>query len=86
MKTINFKLTFFAALFLTIAGSLTAASVSDYSRKVHKAFPKSSVSTLVVSNKFGEIKINDLGGDSVTIDVRITTDDYSSRAENLVRA
>jgi hypothetical protein len=86
MKTINFKLTFFAALFLTIAGSLTAASVSDYSRKVHKAFPKSSVSTLVVSNKFGEIKINDLGGDSVTIDVRITTDDYSSRAENLVRS
>lgn len=58
---------------------------AEYTKQFRKGWTKSSVSALKVSNKFGEVKINDLGGDSVTIQVVITVEnDSESKAKELI--
>jgi hypothetical protein len=71
----TFKLTL---VLILIANLFASASGADYSKTIRKGWSKSSVSALRISNKFGEIKINDMGGDSVTIKVLITIDNASS--------
>lgn len=78
----KFKLTF-ALLVLTTM--FVSAAGSEYTKNIRKAWAKGSVTALKVTNKFGEIKINDLGGDSVTIKVVITVDNSSeNRAKYLM--
>jgi hypothetical protein len=73
----------FALLIAT--STLVSAAGADYTKNIRKAWPKSAVTTLKVTNKFGEVKINDLGGDSVTIKVIITVENPSeSRARDLL--
>lgn len=77
----------FSLLFalLTITATLVSAARADYTKNIKKAWPTNAVSALKVTNKFGEIKINDLGGDSVTIKVIITVENPSeSRAKDLL--
>lgn len=62
---------------LLIASTFVSAAGADYTKNIKKAWPKSAVTTLKVTNKFGDIKINDLGGDSVTIKVIITIENSS---------
>lgn len=81
MKSI-FKLTF---ALIILSNMQVSATGSDYSKTIRKAWAKSSVTALKVTNKFGEVKINDLGGDSVTIKVVITVDESSdNRAKDLM--
>lgn len=81
MKSI-FSITF--ALLLATSTFVSAAG-ADFTKNIKKAWPKSAVTALKVSNKFGEIKINDLGGDSVTIKVIITVENNSeSKAKDLI--
>jgi len=82
MKSI-LRLTF--ALLILSSSMLVSAAGSEYTKNIKKAWAKGSVSALKVTNKFGEIKINDLGGDSVTIKVVITIDNSSeNRAKDLM--
>lgn len=44
----------------------------------HEEWPIESVETLHIINKYGEVKINDSGGDSVVVDVVITLEETNS--------
>jgi hypothetical protein len=78
----TFKLTL---VLLILSTTLVAAAGAEYTKNFRKGWTKSSVSALKITNKFGEVKINDLGGDSVTIKVVITVDNFSeSKARDLL--
>jgi hypothetical protein len=78
----KFKLTI---ALLVLSAMLVSAAGADYTRNIRKAWTKSSVTALKVTNKFGEVKINDLGGDSVTVKVLITIENPSgSKAKELM--
>lgn len=80
------KSTFSLTLALLFAITTQVSAVrADFTKNIKKAWPKSAVTALKVTNKFGEVKINDLGGDSVTIKVIITVENPSeSRARDLI--
>ncbi len=81
MKSIFYLITFL--LILPVMQSL--ASGAEYSKTIKKGWLKSGVSTLRISNRFGEVRLNDMGGDSVTIRVKITVDNGSeSKARSLM--
>lgn len=67
----KFKLTI---ALLVLSTMLVSAAGAEYTKNIRKAWPKSGVTALKVSNKFGEVKINDMGGDSITIKVVITVE------------
>jgi hypothetical protein len=70
---------------LMLSTMLVNAAGAEYNRQFRKGWTKSSVTALKITNKFGEVKINDLGGDSVTIKVVITIDNASeSKAKELM--
>lgn len=78
----KFNLTIALLIFSTM---LASAFGADYTKQYRKGWTKSSVTALKITNKFGEVKINDTGGDSVTIKVIITIDNPSSgRAKELL--
>jgi len=65
---------------LLVVSTMLASAVGDeFTKQISKGWTRSSVTELKVSNKFGEVKINDLGGDSVTIKVVIKIDNASER-------
>jgi hypothetical protein len=69
-------------LLLTIPVILLA---EEYDKKVHRDFPKSQITALNITNKFGTIEIRDSGGDLVTVDARVTVKDVSeSKARQLL--
>jgi len=68
----------FSTLFVNAAGA-------EFSKQYRKGWLKSGVTALQITNKFGEVKINDNGGDSITIKVVITIDNASeNRAKELM--
>ena len=69
---LTFALLVLSTLFISAAGA-------DYTKNIRKSWPKSTVTALKVTNKFGGIKINDMGGDSVTIKVVITVENSSEK-------
>ena len=78
----KFRLTFALLVFSTL---LVSAAGAEYTKNIRRGWAKSSVNALKVTNKFGEIKINDMGGDSVTIKVVITVENSSqSKASELM--
>jgi len=81
MKSI-FRLTIVLLLFAT---TLVNAAGGEFSKQYRKGWLKSGVTALQITNKFGEVKVNDAGGDSITIKVLITIDNASeSRAKELM--
>jgi len=81
MKSI-FRLTIVLLLFST---TLVNAAGAEFSKQYRKGWLKSGVTALQITNKFGEVKVNDAGGDSITIKVLITIDNASeSRAKELM--
>lgn len=81
MKSI-FNLTI--ALMLLSCLMVNAAG-AEFSKQYRKGWHKSGVTSLQINNKFGEVKVNDAGGDSVTIKVLITIDNASeSKAKQLM--
>jgi hypothetical protein len=78
----KFNLTIALLLFSTL---LVSAAGAEYNKQYRKGWTKSSVTALKITNKFGEVKINDMGGDSVTIKVVITIDNASeNKAKELM--
>ncbi len=76
------KLVFTLLLFSTF---VAGAAGTDFTKNLRKAWTKSSVTALKITNKFGEVKINDTGGDSVTVKVVITIDNPSgNKAKELM--
>ncbi|MDP3434196.1 MAG: hypothetical protein Q8T04_14705 [Bacteroidota bacterium] len=71
MKALKFN---FAIALLLVSTMIVGAAGAEYSKTLRKAWPKSGVTAMKVTNKFGEVKINDMGGDSVTIKVVITVE------------
>lgn len=70
---------------LLATSTLSSSAKADYTKNIQKAWPKSAVTALKVTNKFGDIKINDLGGDSVTIKVIISIETPSeNNARDLI--
>lgn len=83
MNNTTFKLTL--ASLLLFSTIIVQASRAGFTRQYRKAWAKSSVSALTVSNKFGEVKLTDSGGDSVTVKVVISIDNMSeSKAMDLM--
>ena len=61
------------------------ANAEEKTKEYHEAWTVTSVQTLKITNKFGDIKINNFGGDSVTIDVQITVEaPYEGKADELL--
>jgi len=79
MKTHNFKL---ALIFLMLF------SLQSYGEKtikrVYKSFPVNQVAKLELSNKYGNIQIDDNRKDSVIINVEVWVDGSGSRAQRLL--
>lgn len=63
---------------LIFSSMLLNAAGAEFTKNLRSGWLKNGVTALEVSNKFGEVKINDMGGDSVTIKVLITIDNASS--------
>src|SRR5665647_466045 len=75
----------FTIVLLVLFTMYVSAAGAEYTKNIRKAWAKGSVTALKVTNKFGEVKINDMGGDSVTIKVVITVDNSSeNRAKDLM--
>lgn len=75
----------FTIALLVLTSTFVRAAGSDFTKNIRKAWTKSSVTALQVTNKFGEVKINDFGGDSVTIKVVITIENPTgSKAKELM--
>ena len=78
----KFNLTIALLIFSTI---LANAAGAEFSKQYRKGWLKSGITGLQITNKFGEVKVNDAEGDSITIKVLITIDNASeSRAKELM--
>jgi hypothetical protein len=70
---------------LVLSTLFVNAAGGEFSKQYRKGWLKSGVTALQITNKFGEVKVNDMGGDSITIKVLITIDNASeSRAKELM--
>ena len=69
-------------LLLLLAISPLMMQAGDYRKNVHQGFVKSQITALDITNKFGTIEINDLGGDSVTVDATITVEALNEAKAN----
>ncbi|WP_167614817.1 hypothetical protein [Maribellus sediminis] len=73
-----------AALFV-ISILTTAVSAEEKTKEYNESWPVSEVSSLEISNKFGEVRVNNDGGSEVTIDVKITVEAANEKkAEELL--
>lgn len=79
MKTLSFKLVLFILL-ITVFQAQAERSI----KKIYKSFPISQVNKLVLSNKYGNIQIDDNRKDSVIIQVEIWVDGTGNRAQKLL--
>lgn len=79
MKTQNFKLITLLLLLLTIQ-----VHGERISKRIYKSFPLNQVSKLELSNKYGNIQIDDNRKDSVIIDVEVWVDGSGNRAQKLL--
>uniref|UniRef100_UPI00321626F8 hypothetical protein n=1 Tax=uncultured Draconibacterium sp. TaxID=1573823 RepID=UPI00321626F8 len=72
-----------AALFVVsiLAVSITAHA-EEKTKEYNESWPESSVSNLDISNRFGEVRINNEGGNEVTIDVVVTVEAANERKTN----
>lgn len=77
MQIMKFKFKLIVAILL-FSGILANAVNVEYAKQYRKAWSNNSVSLLKINNKFGEIRINDTGGDSVTVLVIISVDNKST--------
>lgn len=78
MKTFKFFAAFFAACILS-AGIVKA---EEKQKEYHESWAVSDVSSLQIVNKFGEVRINNDGGNEVTINVTITVEAANEKKAN----
>ncbi len=79
MKT--FKL--ISALFLVSLLSMgTSATAEEFTKEFNEKWPVASVSSLEIDNRFGEVRVNNEGGNEVTIDVIVTVEGSNEKRMN----
>ena len=66
-------------LFAGLLSAGIAAKAEEKSKEYKESWPVSEVSTLQIINKFGEIKINNDGGNEVTIEVKVIVEAANER-------
>ena len=71
-----------AIIVITIFSSGITAIAEELTNEFHQAWLASSANKLEISNKFGEIKVNYQGGDSITIDVKVTVEAPNEKKAN----
>jgi hypothetical protein len=70
---------------LLCSATFAGTSGADFTKQYRKGWSKNGVSGIQISNKFGEVKINNMGGDSITVKVLITIDNASdSKARDMM--
>lgn len=78
MKTIRNIFMLLAAIVM-LAGTTRAEEVK---KEYHKSWAVNDVASLDIDNKFGEIRIDNNGGNEMTIDVVVTVDERSENRAN----
>ncbi|SHF31469.1 hypothetical protein SAMN05444274_104396 [Mariniphaga anaerophila] len=74
------KVKFFACLFfLVVWASGMEAVAAKKAKEYHESWPSNSVTTLEISNKFGDVNVAYKGGSNVTVDVIITVESSNER-------
>ncbi len=58
------------------------AGAEEKVKKLHQSWTINSVQAMDISNKYGDVIINDFGGDSITIDVEVTVEAPNERKAN----
>jgi len=76
-----FKITSLLIL-VTLLGSVKTTLAVEKTKKYHESWSASSVETLDISNKFGEVKFKNDGGAEITIDVIVTVEASSDSKAN----
>jgi len=72
-------------VFVVLVTASTGVIAEEKTKEYNEVWTASSVQTLEIDNKFGDIKINNRGGSEVTIDVLITVDaPNEAKAEELL--
>ncbi len=79
MKT--FRTTFILILILGLAAANTVSAV-EKTKKYHESWASSTVETLRITNKFGEVKFKNENGSEITIDVVVTVEASSESKAN----
>jgi len=79
MKTRNFS-----SLFVLLILFSFQTQAEKTTKRIYKSFPVSQVTKLELSNKYGNIQIDDSRKDSVVINVEIWVDGTGSRAQKLL--
>lgn len=79
MKTQNFSLVILLLMLFTFQ-----AQAEKTTKRVYKSYPVSQVAKLELSNKYGNIQIDDNRKDSVVISVEIWVDGSGSRAQKVL--
>ncbi len=80
MKT-TFKITAILILVIVVGSGRTVLA-EEKTKKYHESWSASSVETLDISNKFGEVKFKNEGGTEITIDVLVTVEASSESKAN----
>ena len=80
------KFKFFAGIAFMLAATIgMQAFGQEKSKEYHESWPAGSVETLEISNKFGEVKVTNKGGNDVTVDVVVTVEaPNEKRADDLL--
>ncbi|MDX8340084.1 hypothetical protein SLH46_12860 [Draconibacterium sp. IB214405] len=68
-----------ALFFIGLLAIGTTVNAEEKSKVYHEAWLNNEVASLEIDNRFGEVKINNSGGDSVTVHVEITVDAANER-------
>lgn len=78
------KTRIFSLLILSLALFAAQAHAERLTKKIYKSFAVAEVAKLELSNKYGNIRIDDNRKDSVVVDVEIWVDGNGSRAQKLL--
>ncbi len=81
------KFKFFSTVFIMCALTLAVeAAAEEKTKEYHESWLAGRVQTLEVENRFGEVKVVNEGGDSLTIDVVVTVEaPNESKADELLK-
>jgi hypothetical protein len=76
----------FNFLFILLAACLVSsyAAGEEFTKKYSQSWPSAGVETLSISNKFGEVKINNSGGATIIVDVVVTAEGSEREAREIL--
>jgi hypothetical protein len=72
-------------IFCAVCLVTLASAGEEHTRKYSQSWPAANVETLSISNKFGEVKVNNDGGNTITVDVVVTAEGSEERAERILK-